>query len=416
MKELKLAVFCGPTISAAAVSELLPSAIVQPPAECGDVYRICRDTSVAAIGLIDGYFEHRLSVWHKELLWALDRGIHVYGSSSMGALRAAELAAYGMVGVGKIFEQFCTRELEDDDEVAVVHEAAERGYALRSEAMVNLREALGQAVVAGVIGETDRDLLIAALKQLFYPQRTRQALSRFAKELLASATSRGLIDWIESRGIVDQKRADAVEMLLRMSTDARAGTLGEPPERRAPFEYTSAWHALREAVEREARETANVSSLPAHGVVGLSAEGNAASASGPYRGTAPAEVSALLGHLHLELGEAFPAMLSDAVERAFALVLAELEGRIVDAPTVQAESERFRQERGLLSPEQTASWLAQYNMSVSAFSALIYNNALCDAFAEKVRQAALQQLPSVLANRGVVRPRWPIAGYSPSHG
>ena len=71
-----------------------------------------------AIGIIDGYFENIPSVWHKEILWAMSQGIHVFGSASMGALRAAELAPFGMEGVGAIFEAYRDGWLEDDDEVA----------------------------------------------------------------------------------------------------------------------------------------------------------------------------------------------------------------------------------------------------------------------------------------------------------
>ena len=41
-----------------------------------------------AIGIIDGYFQQVPSVWHKEILWAMAQGVHVFGSASMGALRA----------------------------------------------------------------------------------------------------------------------------------------------------------------------------------------------------------------------------------------------------------------------------------------------------------------------------------------
>jgi hypothetical protein len=50
----------------------------------------------AIIGLIDGYFEVTPTVWHKEILWAMAQGIHVHGSASIGALRAAELCSFGM--------------------------------------------------------------------------------------------------------------------------------------------------------------------------------------------------------------------------------------------------------------------------------------------------------------------------------
>jgi len=56
-----------------------------------------------------GYFEIVPTVWHKEILWAMDRGIHVYGGASIGALRAAELADFGMTGIGQIYEQLPRR-------------------------------------------------------------------------------------------------------------------------------------------------------------------------------------------------------------------------------------------------------------------------------------------------------------------
>ncbi len=80
------------------------------------------------------------------------QGIHVFGSASMGALRAAELAAFGMEGVGAIFEAYRDGALEDDDEVAVVHGPAESGYRALSVALVNIRHTLAAAEAQSVIG------------------------------------------------------------------------------------------------------------------------------------------------------------------------------------------------------------------------------------------------------------------------
>ena len=112
-------IFAGPTIGAAEVRAILPDATVLPPVAQGDLYRACR-LRPRAIGIIDGYYETTPSIWHKEVLWALAQGIHVYGAASMGALRAAELAAFGMVGVGKVFESYRDGIIEDDDEVVGV--------------------------------------------------------------------------------------------------------------------------------------------------------------------------------------------------------------------------------------------------------------------------------------------------------
>ena len=95
-------VYVGPTLPAAEVARLAPGVRVLPPAAVGDVLKATRMRGVRRIAIIDGYFERMAAVWHKEILVALERGIAVYGAASMGALRAAELAPFGMIGVGTI--------------------------------------------------------------------------------------------------------------------------------------------------------------------------------------------------------------------------------------------------------------------------------------------------------------------------
>ena len=130
-------IFTGPSLPPKdAQAEL--DAVYLPPVSQGDVHRVALKRP-AAIGIIDGYFESVPSVWHKEVLWAMARGIHVFGAASMGALRAAELDAFGMEGVGAIYEAFRDGYLEDDDEVAVSHGPMEVGYPVLCEAMVNIR-------------------------------------------------------------------------------------------------------------------------------------------------------------------------------------------------------------------------------------------------------------------------------------
>jgi hypothetical protein len=107
------------------------------PAAQGDIGRAVLQ-GASAIGLIDGRFEDMASVWHKEILFALSRGVTVLGAASMGALRAAECAAFGMIGIGSIFERYRSGELDDDAAVAQVHAPRELGYAPLSEALVNV--------------------------------------------------------------------------------------------------------------------------------------------------------------------------------------------------------------------------------------------------------------------------------------
>ena len=98
---MTIAVFVGPTLWNDPILKT-PGISWHPPACNGDLWRVAK-TKPAAIGLIDGRFETVASPWHKEILWALSRGIAVFGAASMGALRAAELAPFGMRGVGTVY-------------------------------------------------------------------------------------------------------------------------------------------------------------------------------------------------------------------------------------------------------------------------------------------------------------------------
>ena len=242
MSAPKVIVFLGPTLSHEAAQRELDAIYVGPAAQ-GDVYRAVREKPFA-IGLVDGYFERLPSVWHKEVLWALSRGVHVFGSSSMGALRAAELAAFGMIGVGEIYQSFADGSLEDDDEVAVAHSDAENGFRAASEAMVNIRATLASAEQARVISVSTRERLVHLGKSTFYPDRSYASL--FSRALAAGLP----VDEVEAARAfvltrrVDQKRQDAIA-LLRALSDCVA--VGEPPAKAAfPFAHTDAWeHAMQ---------------------------------------------------------------------------------------------------------------------------------------------------------------------------
>src|SRR5215471_4162149 len=139
---MNIAIFLGPTLPVATARGILEATYL-PPVAMGDVTALLlQPEPPRAIGIIDGVFERVPAVWHKEVLFALSRGVRVFGSSSMGALRAAELHTFGMEGIGRIFAAYRDGVLEDDDEVAVIHGAAEFGYPQLSEAMVNIREGL----------------------------------------------------------------------------------------------------------------------------------------------------------------------------------------------------------------------------------------------------------------------------------
>jgi hypothetical protein len=194
----------------------------RPPIAQGGVYEAAR-RGPAIIGIIDGYFEVTPTVWHKEILWAMAQGIHVYGSASIGALRAAELHSFGMIGVGRIFKAFRDGVLLDDDEVAVLHGPEELGYPAVTEAMVNIRATLDKAVAAGVLDSWLVASLVEIAKSLFYKERSWPTIRRLAGgHGLPEMPLAGLATWLAC-GQVDQKRIDAVDMVAAVCAHLATG-------------------------------------------------------------------------------------------------------------------------------------------------------------------------------------------------
>ena len=169
-------VYVGPTLPADEVRALLPGVTVMPPAAVGDILRAAHQRGVKRIAIIDGYFERMAAVWHKEILVAIERGVEVWGASSMGALRAAELAPFGMRGVGVIYDRYRRGTLVADDEVAVAHLPAEVGYRAVSDALVNIRYALELAIAKRLVSRQTATELLARAKATFYRDRSWAAL------------------------------------------------------------------------------------------------------------------------------------------------------------------------------------------------------------------------------------------------
>ncbi|HEX2316800.1 MAG TPA: TfuA-like protein [Thermomonospora sp.] len=232
-----LVVFAGPTCHDGEPATRLAAlgARVLPPVAQGDVARLValpEDERPRAIGIIDGVYERVPAVWHKEILWALSEGIAVVGAASMGALRAAELAPFGMTGVGRVYEAARDGVLVDDDEVAVAHLGPEDGHRPVSEAMVDIRATLDAATAEGVIDAATNQAVVAAAKRLHYSER------RWPLLLHHDPTER-LRAWLPT-GRVGVKAADAVALLNLLPHVP-------PPTTAFHLEQTEQWRSARPA-------------------------------------------------------------------------------------------------------------------------------------------------------------------------
>ena len=213
-------IFAGPSLPPA-FRPSDPALCWRHPIRQGEIYEAAL-TRPAIIGIIDGYFEVTPTVWHKEILWAMTQGIHIYGAASIGALRAAELHTFGMVGIGRVFAAYRDGILTDDDEVAVLHGPEELGYPAITEAMVNISATLEQAVAEGILDPLLATDITEISKTLFYKERSWDAILRFASRGLPWVLFDAFAAWLRGRP-VDQKRIDALEMIAAVQAHLAAG-------------------------------------------------------------------------------------------------------------------------------------------------------------------------------------------------
>lgn len=212
-----LVVFLGPSLPHELARELLPGVICLPPAAMGDIVGAVTRLRPRAIGLVDGTFLANMSVFHKEILYAMDQGVWMLGASSMGALRAAECDDYGMLGVGEIYAALASGELEDDDEVALTHGDEESGFTPLSDALVTIRATIAAAHASDLISQSEAEALIAIQKTRWFPDRRLSETAWDAQSLGIDAQRCAALREFTRTSAVDPKRADAIALLERMS-------------------------------------------------------------------------------------------------------------------------------------------------------------------------------------------------------
>lgn len=142
-----------------------------PPAALGSVFRAF-EHGYRRIGIIDGFFGNTPSVWHKEVLFVIAKGTEVVGAASTGALRAAELAPYGMRGIGNIYRLYRRASIADDDEVCVTHAIEELDFMPLSEPMISIRYTLRRLRHRGLVSGAEEAAIAADLKAAHFSERT----------------------------------------------------------------------------------------------------------------------------------------------------------------------------------------------------------------------------------------------------
>jgi hypothetical protein len=207
-------IFLGPSLPRAEAQRELPGGVFLPPVKRGSLLPFLDDPP-SSIGIVDGEFFQSFAISTQEILLFLERGVPVFGSSSMGALRAVELAPYGMIGIGHVFEMFRDGRLDADDEVAMTF----CPVTLRplSEPMVNFRVALAECCRQGVLSRSECRLLTSKLKAAYFPERTLPRLFQELQRILPPERSIHVQHWWW-RSAPNVKGADARSLLQRIRT------------------------------------------------------------------------------------------------------------------------------------------------------------------------------------------------------
>ncbi len=191
---------------------------VRPPARQGDLHRAVVE-GADAIGLIDGVFGFVPSVWHKEILFALKSGVRVMGAASLGALRAAECASFGMEVVGSIASSYADGSRIEDADVCLVHAPAELDFMPLTEPLVDVEATVAAMLQAGLASAGEAEALLAAARTLYFADRTIEALTSTAGLPALGPAYR--------KARVGAKSADALLLVERLKA-APSGRLPAP--------------------------------------------------------------------------------------------------------------------------------------------------------------------------------------------
>ncbi|MDO5848943.1 MAG: TfuA-related McrA-glycine thioamidation protein [Methanobrevibacter sp.] len=171
---MKAIIYTGLSVSFDEAKEILDENVIyKPPIKRGDIGDALKENP-DIIGIIDGVFHQSPAVAHKEILNAIDAGVKVIGSSSMGALRASELDVLGMVGIGYVYEQYRDGEITSDDDVAVMLD--QETLEPLSVPLVNMKYVFTKAQEENVIIANEKEELLQIAKEIFYPKRIYSAV------------------------------------------------------------------------------------------------------------------------------------------------------------------------------------------------------------------------------------------------
>jgi hypothetical protein len=143
----------------------------------------------------------------------------------MGALRAVELAPFGMIGVGAVYRAYAEGRLIDDADVALLHAAEEHEYRPMTVPLVNVIATAEHALEQGQLRPSEARALIRAARELHYrDRRWREVLA----SLRWSNNRKERFERFRQADPQDVKAADARECLIAARALSVTGRRARP--------------------------------------------------------------------------------------------------------------------------------------------------------------------------------------------
>lgn len=353
-----ISVFLGPSLPKERAEQILGTteARIFPPAAQGDIYCASRSRP-RAIVLIDGYFNEVPAPWHKEILWALSNNIPVIGAASMGALRAAELDQFGMIGLGEIYADYASGELVADDEVVLMHGDAASDYVHFSVPLVDIRATLCSALSSGIITEQGHAQLLAAARELTYPERSYERILDMCK---TGPDFGDFNKWVKVHAF-SQKALDA-EAALRLVVSADCPRFVDPDW---GFERTAMWDDLVRKYSGSARMNHDFADDD--------------------------RIDALEQN-----GEQYRRLMINSLARLFSVDHAQRSGRRADEDQLLRALAQLRLANGLETPGQVSNWMDENNLSAEGLTCLleaeVHLDEAINAFSDDIHPLLLDQM------------------------
>ena len=192
---------------------------IRPPAARGELAALteAKSPAPAIVALIDGLMVGAYGPSIDETRILVESGHVVFGASSLGALRAAELCSHGMLGVGWVYKQFVSGALHRDSDLLAALYGDRSGIPL-TVPQINIIYGLRELVRGGELSLRHAELLEEKLRRLTYLERSSNAIRDVV-------TSCGLSDKIYAYLVSDEanvKMKDALQCLHLISRFLRS--------------------------------------------------------------------------------------------------------------------------------------------------------------------------------------------------